>query len=53
MSIISDTYLEYALTGREDIDLCHNKIKKDNDLLDGIMATQQTFICSKSTINTL
>ena len=52
MSIISDTYLEYALTGREDIDLCHNKIKKD-DLLDGIMATQQTCICSKSTIDKL
>ena len=33
-------YLEYALTGRENItnDLHHYKIKKDNDSLIGIMA---------------
>ena len=40
MSIISDIYLEYALTGREDItnDLHHYKIQKDNDSLNRIMA---------------
>ena len=40
MSIISDTYLEYALTGREDIrnDLHHYKSQKNNDSLNRIMA---------------
>ena len=40
MSIISDIYLEYALTGREDIinDLCHYKIHYNDDPLNRIMA---------------
>ena len=40
MSVISDIYLEYALTGREDIinDLRHYKIHYNNDPLNRIMA---------------
>ena len=40
MSIISDIYLEHALTGRGDItnDFRHYKIQKDNDSLNRIMA---------------
>ena len=47
MFIISDTYLEYAVTGRKDIsnELNHNKIKKDDSL--DRTTTQQTFTYSK------